>query len=161
MFALIARRWWATAYCQPQNRAVALSWLASESQQKMGQACSTEPNQTKVLPLDNNELMPDIMHTQFLPPSARRHAQISPQPCSHESALSSWLSFSPARGVCLAVNHVSKDNPWLPLLTPHQLVEINGAFRKFGARQQPGCHNKLPARRHRRRPSLLAQAHWS
>lgn len=29
------------------------------------------------------------------------------------------------------IKHVSADNPWLPLLTPHQLVEINSAFRKF------------------------------
>lgn len=29
------------------------------------------------------------------------------------------------------IKHVSNDNPWLQLLTPHQLVEIDGAFRKF------------------------------
>jgi len=29
------------------------------------------------------------------------------------------------------IEHVSGDNPWLPLLTPHQLVEINSAFNKF------------------------------
>ena len=32
-----------------------------------------------------------------------------------------------------AVRHVAPTNPWLPLLTPHQLVEISSAFRKFGA----------------------------
>ena len=30
-----------------------------------------------------------------------------------------------------AVRHVAPDNPWLKLLTPEQLVEINGAFKKF------------------------------
>lgn len=29
------------------------------------------------------------------------------------------------------IKHVSPSNPWLPLLTPHQMVEINTAFRKF------------------------------
>jgi len=29
------------------------------------------------------------------------------------------------------IKHVSHSNPWLPLLTPHQLVEIAGAFKKF------------------------------
>ena len=33
----------------------------------------------------------------------------------------------------IAVKHVSPENPWLPLLTPHQLVELDSAFRKFGA----------------------------
>ena len=31
----------------------------------------------------------------------------------------------------LAVRHVSESNPWLGLLTPEQLVEISGAFKKF------------------------------
>jgi len=30
-----------------------------------------------------------------------------------------------------AIRHVSHSNPWLALLTPHQLVEIASAFRKF------------------------------
>jgi len=29
------------------------------------------------------------------------------------------------------IQNVSPENPWLPLLTPHMLVEINAAFRKF------------------------------
>lgn len=29
------------------------------------------------------------------------------------------------------IKHVAADNPWLQLLTPHQLVEINSAFAKF------------------------------
>lgn len=31
----------------------------------------------------------------------------------------------------VAVKHLAPQNPWLPLLTPHQLVEINAAFKKF------------------------------
>lgn len=30
-----------------------------------------------------------------------------------------------------AIRHIAPTNPWLPLLTPHQLVEISSAFRKF------------------------------
>jgi len=30
-----------------------------------------------------------------------------------------------------AIRHVNPTNPWLPLLTPHQLVEIASAFRRF------------------------------
>jgi len=29
------------------------------------------------------------------------------------------------------IKHVSPTNPWLPLLSPEQIVEINGAFRQF------------------------------
>jgi len=49
------------------------------------------------------------------------------QPDQHNSSLPRLLQtqFIPP------IKHVSNDNPWLPLLTPHQLVEINSAFRKF------------------------------
>lgn len=42
----------------------------------------------------------------------------------------------------LAVRHIAPTNPWLPLLTPHQLVEISSAFRKFGA---SACRKRLPS----------------
>jgi len=29
------------------------------------------------------------------------------------------------------IRHISPDNPWLALLTPHQLVEISSAFKNF------------------------------
>ena len=41
-----------------------------------------------------------------------------------------------------AVRHVSPKNPWLPLLTPHQLVEINSAFKNFGT---PSLAARRPA----------------
>ena len=41
-----------------------------------------------------------------------------------------------------AVRHIAPTNPWLPLLTPHQLVEISSAFRKFGA---PPAHARRRA----------------
>ena len=36
----------------------------------------------------------------------------------------------------LAVRFINPTNPWLPLLSPAQLVEINTSFIKFGA-----CHS--------------------
>lgn len=39
------------------------------------------------------------------------------------------------RSVSLAVPRLNPENKWLPMMTPSQLVEIQTAFKKFGARQ--------------------------
>jgi len=67
----------------------------------MGALCSKSTSAAqsalvKVMP-SGDTLLPDILHTRFVPP----------------------------------IKYVSPQNPWLPLLTPHQLVEISGAFKKF------------------------------
>jgi len=70
---------------------------AAAAPSQMGSLFSKGPRHlVKVLP-DANNMLPDILHTRFVPP----------------------------------IRHVSPTNPWLPLLTPHQLVEISGAFKKF------------------------------
>ena len=51
--------------------------------------------------------------------------------CCTAFIIPEWPWRLPAR--VFAVKHVSSENPWLPLITPHRLVEINSAFAKFGA----------------------------
>lgn len=113
----------------------------------MGGCTSKEPRHlTKVLP-DAGTMMPDILRTRFVPPSTPPPADARPAAACPAGRSRSPLETSGSRRGCSrgdlcmsarAVKHVSHSNPWLPLLTPHQLVEIAGAFKKFGAPRPAG-----------------------
>ena len=93
----------------------------------------------QVQPDVSSGLLPDILKTQFCPPSMRTVGRHRTAACCSLLQLMSmrFACLTPCGSLlgCLrgAVKHVSQDNPWLSLLTPHQLVEINSAFKRFGA----------------------------
>ena len=74
-------------------------------------------------------------------PSQRARAHSS----SHANSLTAFFCLAP-----VAVRHVTPDNPWLPLLSAQQVVEIAGAFHKFGARRVPVARLRI---------GLLLRAH--
>ena len=88
--------------------------------------------------------LPDILKIEYTPPSkcsrraacragAQHAARAAPLSRTSRCSGTSDMSCCPAP---LAVRFINPTNPWLPLLSPAQLVEIHTSFIKFGA-----CHS--------------------
>ena len=94
--------------------------------------------------------------TRFEPPSARApRASSRASPVWPQCAVELTRVSRPACAL-RAVRHLSPSNPWLPMHSPEQLVEISGAFNKFGQptlpalaapTPWPGAHRSCSGRR--------------
>ena len=118
----------------PRNLAVvalAQRWRATR-QSRISSRAQNSRHQVRVSPPS---------HPPPSDPSQRARAHSS----SHANSLTAFFCLAP-----VAVRHVTPDNPWLPLLSAQQVVEIAGAFHKFGARRVPVARLRI---------GLLLRAH--